>query len=271
MRIRNYSYKTIKSYQSCIRLFVRHFRPKHPRQLSGNDVRGYLLYLIQEKKYSAATINQVLNALRFLYVELYKQPFVLGDIRRPKKDRKLPVVLSTDEVRKIFDSIENQKHKTVLMMIYSGGLRLGETVKLKPEDVDSTRMMIHIREAKGRKDRYVMLSDAVLEMLRKYWREYKPKKYLFEGQEPGKPYSPRSIQTAFETARDRAKIRKPVTVHSLRHAFATHLLEQGTDLRYIQELLGHESSKTTEIYTHVSKRDIGRIRSPIDQMFSKGP
>lgn len=130
-------------------------------------------------------------------------------------------------------------------------------------------MMIHIREAKGRKDRYVMLSDAVLTMLREYWKQYKPKKYLFEGQVEGKPYSPRSVQKIFERATQCAGIRKSVTVHSLRHAFATHLLEQGTDLRYIQELLGHSSSKTTEIYTHVSKRDIGKIKSPIDTMFAR--
>jgi site-specific recombinase XerD len=271
MRLRNYSHKTIKAYASCVRLFAMYFRPRHPRDAKGEDIRKYLLHLMDEKQYSAATINHALNALRFLYVELYKLPFVLGEIRRPKKDHNLPVVLSTEEVKRIFDGLENLKHKTVLMMIYSGGLRLGEVLRLRPEDIDSDRMMIHLREAKGRKDRYVMLSDAILETLRAYWKQYKPRKYLFEGQEEEKPYSPRSVQKIFEQATERAAIRKPVTVHSLRHAFATHLLEQGTDLRYIQELLGHASSKTTEIYTHVSKRDIGRIKSPIDQMFPRSP
>ncbi len=266
LRLRNYSLKTIKAYTSCLRSFLEHFRTRKPQELTGDDIRTYLLHLIEGENFAASSINQVINVLRFLYVEILKKPFAPGAIPRPRKERKLPTVLSLNEVETLFDVTENRKHRVILMLIYSAGLRLSELIKLKPEDVDSDRKLIHVRGAKGKKDRYTLLSDVVLNELRKYWKQYRPGRYLFEGQSAGKPIAPRTVQKIFEQAVKKAGIAKHVSVHSLRHAFATHLLEQGTDLRYIQELLGHESSRTTEIYTHVSNKSLGAIVSPIDRM-----
>jgi integrase/recombinase XerD len=269
MRLRNYSLKTIKAYKSCLRSFVHYFSPQHPRDLSSEEIRSYLLHLIDEEKYAAATINQVFNALRFLYVELYKMPFTIESIPRPQKELKLPNVLSQEEVLKIFSKVKNLKHKTLLMLIYSAGLRVGESVQLKISDIDGERKMIHLRSAKGKKDRYTLLSDAALDALRIYYKKYRPKEYLFEGQGERVHLSERSIQHVFERAVKTAGIRKPISLHSLRHSFATHLLESGVDLRYIQELLGHNSSKTTEIYTHVSKKSLGKIVNPLDQALKR--
>jgi site-specific recombinase XerD len=266
LRLRNYSPKTIKAYSSCLRSFVRHFARRHPRELSEQDIRGYLLHLLEAESLSPATVNQVFNALRFLYVELYRRPFMVGSIPRPEKEKRLPVVLSQEEVKGIFDAVRNPKHRLVLMVTYSAGLRVGEAVKLRPEDIDSTRNLIHVRGGKGKKDRYTILSPVIIEELRAYWKCYRPGGWLFEGQKAGRHYTVRSAESVFDSAVEKAGIRKSVSIHSLRHAFATHLLEAGVDLRYIQELLGHSSSKTTEIYTHVSRKNIGCIRSPIDQI-----
>lgn len=264
LRLRNYSPKTIKSYISCLRSFVRYFRPRHPRDLTGEDIRQYLLHLIEKKGFAASTVNQVFNALRFLYVELYSMPFRISEIPRPKSAKKLPIVLSQEEVLRILNAVENLKHKTLLMLIYSAGLRVGESVRLRIEDIDSGRKLIYLRSAKGRKDRYTLLSDAVLGKLREYYKAYHPREYLFEGAEGRKHLSERSVQHVFERAVRDCGINKSVSVHSLRHSFATHLLESGTDLRYIQEVLGHSSSKTTEVYTHVSQKTLGKISNPLD-------
>jgi site-specific recombinase XerD len=215
-------------------------------------------------------LNQAINALKFYYGSMLKKKF-LYEIKRPRKDKKLPVVLSQEEVAKILSSIDNIKHKAILMLVYSAGLRVGEVVRLKPEDIDSTRMLIHIKGAKGRKDRYTLLSEIVLEILREYWRKYKPEKWLFEGARKDRYITTRTVDKIMEHACEKAGIKKDVSVHTLRHSFATHLLEGGTDLRYIQELLGHQSSKTTEIYTHVSTQSLGKIKSPLDGFkFKKG-
>jgi integrase/recombinase XerD len=264
MKLRGYSHKTVKAYQSCIRSFSQHFSPRHPRDASNSDIREYLLHLMNVKGYSKATINQVINALRFLFVELYKRPMVLGEIPRLKKEQKLPDVLTQTEVLNILDSVGNLKHRTILMMVYSAGLRVGEAVRLKVGDIDGERKLIHLRGAKGKKDRFTLLSDVALRSLREYYKQYKPNEFLFEGAHGRKHLSERSIQNVFERAVADVGIRKHATLHTLRLSFATHLLEAGTDLRYIQELLGHSSSKTTEIYTHVSKKSIGKIISPLD-------
>ena len=264
MKLRNYSHKTLTAYRSCLRSFVKYFSPRHPRELSNEDIRRYLLYLIEEKHYSAGSMNQAFNAIRFLFVELYKRPLVIAGVPRPLKEKKLPNILSQAEVLKIFECVDNLKHKTLLMLIYSAGLRVGESVRLKVSDIDGQRKMIHIHDAKGKKERYTILSDAILVMLREYYKEYKPREYLFEGQGTRKHLSERSVEHVFERAVKAAGIIKPISLHGLRHSFATHLLESGVDLRYIQELLGHNSSKTTEIYTHVSKKQIGKIISPLD-------
>lgn len=266
MRLRNYSLKTIKAYLSCLRLFVRHIGPKHPREATDSDLRAFLLFLIEREHYASSTVNQVINALRLLYVDLYERPMVLGKLPRPKKERKLPVVLSEGEVRRLFDGPTNLKHRTILMLVYSAGLRVGELVRLRWEDLDEERGMMHIRGGKGKKDRYTLLSPLVVQALLRYWKVYQPREWLFEGEQPGKSYSIRSAEKVFHQAARIAGISKDVSIHSLRHAFATHMLEQGTDLRYIQDLLGHESVRTTEIYTHVSQRKVERLRSPIEEL-----
>ena len=266
MRLRGYSHKTIKAYRSHLRAFIRYHAPRHPRALSDEDIRAYIDHLITIDRFQASTIHQVLNTLRFLYVELYKRPMVLGDIPRPKKERKLPVVLSIEEVGKILGCVTNLKHRTLLMIVYSAGLRVGEVVRLRLEDLDADRGLIHIHSGKGKKDRYTLLSPGVMERVHEYLREYSPREWLFEGEIPRHPYSVRSAQRVFEIAVENAGIRKPVSIHSLRHAFATHLLEQGTDLRVIQQLLGHASVKTTEIYTHVNSRTLAQVRGPVDNI-----
>ncbi|MEW6068895.1 MAG: site-specific tyrosine recombinase/integron integrase [Nitrospirota bacterium] len=257
---RKYSYKTVKGYIYYNRDFL-NFIDKDPPEINDSDIKDYLLHLAEEKQSATSTLNQAINALKFYYGTMLKKKFVY-EVKRPRKDRKLPVVLSKEEVVKI----DNIKHKAILMLVYSAGLRVGEVVRLKPEDIDSKRMLIHIRGSKGRKDRYTMLSEKVLQILRQYWKKYRPEKWLFEGAKVGRYISTRTVDKIFRNASEKAGINKEVSLHTLRHSFATHLLEGGTDLRYIQELLGHTHSKTTEIYTHVSTKSLGKIMSPLDTL-----
>lgn len=208
------------------------------------------MYLGEKKGAATSTLNQAINALKFYYGTVLKKKFAY-EVKRHRKDKKLPVVLSQDEVAKILTSLDNVKHKALLMLVYSAGLRVGEVVRLKPEDIDDKRMLIHVRGAKGRKDRYTLLSESALKVSREYLNSYKPALWLFPGPDKERYISIRTAQRIFEMACNRAGVKKEVTIHSLRHSFATHLLENGIDLRYIQELLGHKSSKATEIYTHV--------------------
>ena len=265
--LRKYSQRTIKPYLYHNREFL-HFSKKNPFKVSNEDIRDYMYHLANDKEVSTSTLNTAINALRFYYGEVLKRGFVY-EIKRPKKDKKLPVVLSQEEVSQILSSVNNIKHKTILMLVYSAGLRVSEVVKLKPADIDAGRRLIHVRGGKGRKDRYTLLSDVAMLSLSEYSDKYKPLKWLFPGARKEKHISTRTVQAIFEQARERAGIEKEVSVHSLRHSFATHLLEGGTDLRYIQELLGHKSSKTTEIYTHVSNRDLNKIKSPLDMWGGK--
>lgn len=261
---RKYSYKTVKAYIYFNQDLLR-FIEKNPDEINDSDIKDYLLHLAEEKRFATSTVNQAINALKFYYGTMLKRKFVY-EVKRPRRDRKLPVVLSQEEVTKILSSVDNIKHKAILMLVYSAGLRVGEVVKLRVEDIDSKRMLIHIRGAKGRKDRYTMLSETALQTLRQYWGQYKPEKWLFEGARVGRHVSTRTVEKILEHACKKTDIKKEVSVHSLRHSFATHLLESGTDLRYIQELLGHAHSKTTEIYTHVSTKSIGKIKSPLDSL-----
>ena len=261
---RKYSYKTVKSYIYYNKDLLT-FADRQPSKINDNDIKDYLLYLAEEKQSATSTLNQAINALKFYYGTTLKKKFIY-EVKRPRKDKKLPIVLSKEEVAKIINSVDNLKHRVILMLVYSAGLRVGEVVKLKPEDIDSKRMLIHIKGSKGRKDRYTLLSEKTLEVLGAYWKKYKPEKWLFGGAKDERYLSIRSVQKIFEQACERAGIRKEVTIHCLRHSFATHLLEGGTDLRYIQELLGHKDSKTTEIYTHVSTQSLGKIKSPLDSI-----
>ena len=271
MRLRNYSYKTIKSYISCLRSFVKYFSPKHPRNITEEDIKKYLLHLLMVEKRSASSVNQVFNALRFLYVELYKMSYIIGKLPRPMKEKKLPDVLNEDEVVRIFRAVHNLKHQTMLMLAYASGLRVSELVRIKIEDIDGSRGLIHIRNAKGKKDRFTVFPESLRGQLIEYWKKYKlgTSGWLFTGETTDKHLAARSIQAVLMRAIHASGITKKVSMHTLRHSFATHLLDHGTDLRYIQELLGHQSVKTTEIYTHVSPKGLGRIRSPLDFLKTK--
>ena len=271
LRLRNYSPKTIKAYLSCIRMFARHIAPRLPRDAHDDDIRKYLLHLLEERGSPAGTVNQVYNALRFLYVELYHRPFSFQGLPRPKKEKKLPDILGEEEIIRLVAAVRNLKHRTMIFLTYASGLRVSEIVALRLEDLDVERGLIHIRSAKGRKDRYTLLPESMLGMLHSYVKTYGlgTEGWLFPGAAPGGHLSVRSIQAVMERAVVKAGITKPVSMHTLRHSFATHLLERGTDLRFIQALLGHESSKTTEIYTHVSNRSLGRIKSPADHLVER--
>ena len=269
LRLRGYRAKSRKSYLGHAERFVR-FYGKDPQSLGEKEVREYV-YDLLEKGASHSYVNQCVSALKFLFHKVLNYSSPIDNLPRPKKERKLPNILSRAEVLRLLDAVENPKHRAIMLVTYSGGLRLGEVVRLRVEDIDPDRNLIHIRQGKRRKDRYTMLSQFALEALRTYVRKYKPKLWLFPGAKPGRHLHERSVQKVFGRAYKKAGIEKSVSVHTLRHSFATHLLEQGTDLRYIQELLGHKSSKTTEIYTRVTTRDIGRIKNPLDSLMEDPP
>ncbi len=262
---KRYSLNTVHAYVSSFKRFVLFFKGKDISLLSDEEVKKYLVHLVDREKVSPASQKQAINAIKFYYEKVLRRPVKHYMYSRPKREKKLPVILSEEETAKILLSSRNLKHRTILTVIYSSGLRLSELLNLKIADIDFNRMLIHVVSGKGKKDRYTILSPKLSDMLEKYIYAYQPSEYLFEGQGGGR-YSPKSVQNIMKRAVLNAGITKHATVHSLRHSFATHLLENGTDLRYIQELLGHASSRTTEIYTHVSKRSIGKIKSPLDNL-----
>lgn len=268
IKLKGYSFKTKKSYMSHIKRFSS-FINKNLDETVNQDVRNYTLFLLEKQKASHSYANQAISAIRFLCNEVLRQNNIIEFIPRPKKENKLPNVLSFEDVIKILGALRNEKHKTILFLIYSAGLRVGEVIKLRSQDIDSQRMLIHVVQGKGKKDRYTVLSEIALEQLRKYYKLYKPEKWLFPGQNSMEYITERTVQRIFENACIVAKITKKATVHTLRHSFATHLLEGGIDLRFIQELLGHSSSKTTEIYTHVTQKSISNIQSPLDKLKKK--
>lgn len=265
MTLKNYAPNTIRTYKSMMQEFLEYYRDLDPAKITEVQIRDYLLHLIEERDVSISYQNQSINAIKFYYEQVLGRPVKTYYIQRPKRGRVLPNVLSEEEVSLIIKSTENLKHRAILSMLYSSGLRLSELINLKLKDIDSKRMVINVRHGKGNKDRMSLLSEKVLTLLREYFLKYKPREWLFEGQF-GEQYSPTSVQKLFRQAAQRAGIKKKATVHTLRHSFATHLLERGTDLRYIQSFLGHQSSKTTEIYTHITKRGIEKIRSPLDNL-----
>jgi site-specific recombinase XerD len=263
MKLRNFSPHTIANYVDCVARFARHYG-KSPEVLGAEEVRQYLLHLVDQKKVAWGTYNQALAALRYLYRWVLKRGEVVQDIRGPKRARRLPVVLSLDEVRRFFAEVPSYKHRMMLMTAYSAGLRVSEVVDLQVGDIDSERMVIRVRQGKQKKDRYTMLSPVLWEMLRHYCWAARPVSYLFPGRSLDKPVSDSTVQHACRIARTNAEFGKEVTPHTFRHSFATHLLEAGTDLRVIQALLGHSNVQTTTLYTRVSTKLIGRTQSPLD-------
>jgi|WetSurSiteA1Bulk_404760.scaffolds.fasta_scaffold01125_4 integrase/recombinase XerD len=260
-----YSEHTINNYCSALKEFIHFSKGKPLETLEQEDIRKFLLYLADERKVSVSYQNISLSAIKFYYEKVVENPVITSKICRPRGEKLLPEVLSEEEIVRLLRAVTNLKHKCILMAIYSGGLRLSEVVRLKVKDIDSGRMLMLIKGAKGKKDRYTVLSKNLLHWLREYFRHEKPKKWLFEGVMGGQ-YSMGSVQKIMNDAVQAAGIRKHATVHTLRHSFATHMLESGTDLRYIQTLLGHSSSKTTEIYTHITTRGMEKLISPFDRL-----
>ena len=263
---KRYSQNTQDIYCSYFKDFCIYFKDETLENITTSQINSYILNLIKSKNISISQQNQRINAIKFYYEKVLGRKEEYYELHRPRKENKLPKVLSKNEIKRIFVATQNIKHKCILMLIYSAGLRRSELLNLKLTDIDSERIVIHINGAKGKKDRISLLSNNLLRLLRQYYKEYHPKQYLFEGQNGGM-CSPTSVANILKRAAVKAGIQKTVTPHMLRHSFATHLLEQGTDLRYIQELLGHNSSKTTEIYTHVSKKAIDKIKNPMDDLF----
>lgn len=260
-----YSEHTRRTYTATFEEFINYY---HRHDISAIDelmIVTFIRYLVTERKVSIAYQNQSINAIKFYYEKVLGGARKVYYIDRPRSEKTLPIVLSTTEVASIIKQVDNLKHKTLLMLAYSSGMRIGEIINLKITDIDSQRKQIKIEQGKGKKDRYTVLSERVLPLLRDYYKEYKPKHYLFEGPKE-KQYSTTSIHVILQTAVIKAGIKKRVTMHTLRHSFATHLLEQGTDLRYIQSLLGHENTKTTQIYTHVTTKGFDQIKSPLDNL-----
>jgi integrase/recombinase XerD len=263
LALRGLSPKSVRLYVDCVARFARHFG-QSPEQLGAEEVRTYLLYLVHERKVAWSTYRQALTALRFLYRWVLARGEVVQDIRAPRPGRRLPVVLSFEEVHRFFAAITSFKHRTLLMTAYAAGLRLSEAASLRVSDIDNQRMVIRVVQGKRKKDRYTILSPLLLQMLRHYWWAARPKDYLFPGRGRSGHIMSSTVQQACLDAQKRADLGKHVTPHTLRHSFATHLLEAGTDLRVIQELLGHASPRTTAIYTHVSTKLISQTKSPLE-------
>ena len=265
MKLRNLSPRTIEVYVSRVANFARYFG-RTPEVLGRDEVRSYLLHLVQEKKVSWSVYNQSVAALRFLYEVTLGREGVLVRIACPKQPKRLPVVLSLEEVTRFFAAIIGVKHRAILMTAYAAGLRISEVVALRVDDIDSKRMVLRVRQGKGRRDRNVMLSPRLLTLLREYWKIARPTDWLFPRQVTGQPITVGTVHRICVQAAHAAGLDKHVTVHTLRHSFATHLLEAGTNIRTIQVLLGHRNIKTTAVYTHVSPIALENTRSPLDQL-----
>ncbi len=266
LRSRNYAISTQNTYYCYISQFLQYCKTHNLQP--ARDANPYIQYLIDQNQ-SISAQNQAINAIKFYWEQILGKERSIIEIDRPMKEHKLPTVLSQQEIQRLFSTISNRKHRLILATIYSCGLRISEVINLTLSDIDSDRMCIHIKQSKGRKDRIVPLPKQLLVALRKYYREYKPTAYLFEGvkqNEQATKYSASSIRQLLRRAVQRARIQKKVSPHTLRHSYATHLYENGLELRSIQYLLGHNSSKTTEIYTQISTRHIQNLPNPLDYM-----
>ncbi|MBI9036139.1 MAG: tyrosine-type recombinase/integrase [Bacteroidales bacterium] len=266
--LNNYSENTIRTYYSLFLRFINCYKATTQDeidQFDSSNINQYHDLMVQSGKYGYTWMNQSINAIKFYYVKVLKRKLEFDHIIRPKQQKKLPRVWTKKEIHQIINSIDNLKHRAIISLIYCGGLRVGEVLNLETRDIIVDQMLMHIRGAKGKKDRYTLLAHSSLKLLREYYKEYKPKKHLFDGQYGGK-YSASSVRKVFHTALVNAKMTYKGHLHDLRHSFATHLLESGVDLRYIQEILGHSSSKTTEIYTHVCNKNFSQIINPLDSL-----
>ncbi len=263
---RRYSHSTVRTYSEMVTVFLRFIKPQCATDLLGNGIQRFTIEFIIPRQLSYSYQNQLVNAVQLFYREMLNQQVEKGQLQRPRPVYKLPNVLSKPEVKKILGVLRNVKHRAMLSTVYGCGLRRGELLNLRPADIDSERGILVIRSGKGNKDRVVPISMKNIELLREYYKLYRPRTWLFEGVVTGERYDERSLQQVLKKAVRLANIKKPVTLHWLRHSYATHLHESGVDIRYIQEILGHRSTKTTEIYTHVSTRSIQHIRSPLDDL-----
>jgi site-specific recombinase XerD len=271
---RNYAQTTVEAYTHALREFAQYFH-RPPDQLGPEHIQQFQLYLLRDRKLAANTVKQRVAAVRFFFVRTLKRRYLREDIPYPKAPRRLPVVLSQEEVTRLIDAASNLSHRAMLMTLYSTGLRRAEMVRLKVSDIDSQRMVMHVHQGKGSKDRDVPLSPKLLETLREYWRWRKPRTYLFPGgaANHGKdvPLTPKAVWLACRKAAVQAEIQKPISPHTLRHSYATHLLEAGADLRTIQLLLGHADIKHTTVYLHLSQRHLHAVANPLDALAVSDP
>lgn len=269
LTLKKYSKSTITTYRNEFLQLLQMLGDAEVQVLTPEHLKRYMLYCTIQQKLSENTLHSRLNALKFYFEQVLKKEKFFWEIPRPKKPQQLPKLLNETEISKLFNAVHNKKHKAMLFTAYSAGLRVSEIVNLKIADIDSKRMQIFIERAKGKKDRYVNLSPVLLDILRSYIKGYipKPKLYLFESEQTGTAYPTRTVQQIFANAKTKAGIRKEVGIHSLRHSFATHLLDKGTDIKYIKDLLGHFNLKTTERYLHVSKKQLINIISPFDDLW----
>ena len=270
MALRGFAPKTRSAYLSWVRRLIQFCRVV-PDRLTNEHVRSYLLHLTQERKLAFSTFNQALNAARFFFLEVLKRPFVVEGIRYQRPPSRLPMVMNDEEVSRLLAAAVSLRDRALLETGYATGMRVGEVTRLLITDLDSGRMAIRVDQGKGRKDRYVMLSQSLLETLRSYWRESKPKLFLFPGLGGKKPLCVSAAQKAFDRARLQARIQKPVSFHTLRHSFATHLIENGTSVRTVQALLGHRSLQTTQRYLHLAQNYLHQTTSPLDRLRKETP
>lgn len=265
LKYKRYSSNTIRVYVSMLTIFFQHLNYKAPEKITFDDILNFNKEYILKNNFSFNYQNQMVSAIKLFLERIEKKTINIDEIERPKRPRCLPVVLSKHEVARLIKVINNTKHRTIVSLIYSAGLRVGEAIAMRIADIDTDRGLIHIRNAKGQKDRIVSLSSSLHKMLREYISEYQPVEFLFNGMN-SEQYTPQSIRKIIKIAKEKARIKKPIKVHTLRHSFATHMLEKGVDIRYIQDMLGHQDPRTTMIYTHVSERKINTFVNPLDEL-----
>ena len=265
MKLQSLNETTIKTYQQHFKQLLKFFENTNPEEIPLDEIRQYILYLVKERKYSTSAQNNAINAIKFYYNNVLSREIDDFYLPRPRRAKTIPKILNELEVSKILKSINNLRNKSMIFLIYSAGLSPSELTYLRIKDIDSDKMKIFISSAKGYKDRYVILSEKILKLLREYFKMYKPTEWLFESN-PGQRYSKRNLQKSFQVAVKKSGIKKPATLSILKNSFAVHLLEKGVDIRYIQQMLGHKHSKTTMKYLRVSKRDLSSIQSPLDSL-----